>query len=113
VRGRVVFLDQSSQIPEMLMNRTVKILGVVSLCLLAAAVLVWRLGSGAGFMPVADPTDLMFSEQEGPGAIWMEIGMVLALLGLSTSVATIRYWLRNRDELKGFTGGGTGIIPRS
>jgi hypothetical protein len=99
----------------MLMNRTVKILGFVSLCLLAAAVVVWRLGagSGAGFMPVADPTDLMFSEQEGPGTIWMEIGMVLALLGLSTSVATIRYWLRNRDELKGFAGGGTGIIPRS
>jgi hypothetical protein len=43
----------------------------------------------------------------------MEIGMVLALLGLSTGVATIRYWLRNRDELKGFAGRGTGIIPRS
>jgi hypothetical protein len=97
------------------MNRTITILGVTSLCLMACALVVWRLGagSGAGFVPLADPTDLMFSEQEEPGAVWMEISMLLLLLGLSTSAATIRYWFRNRDELKGFAGRGTGIIPKS
>ena len=97
------------------MNRTVMILGCVSLSLVAAALIVWRLGTGAGtgLIPITDPTDLMFSDQDEPGAVWMEIGMVLLLLGLSVGAATIRYWLRNKNELKGFAGRGTGIVPRT
>jgi hypothetical protein len=54
----------------------------------------------------------MFSDQDAPGAVWMEIGMALLLLGLSVGAATIRYWLRSKNELRGFAGGGTGIVPR-
>ena len=73
------------------MNRTVKILAAVSLFLVAAALILGRMGmkAGAGLVPVADPTDLMFDGEEQPGALWIGIGMILLLVGLAASLATL------------------------
>ncbi len=94
------------------MNRTVKILTGVSVFLIAAAILLGRAGmkSGASFVPLADPTDLMSGDE--PGAIWMGIAMILLLAGLSTTLATIRCWIQNRAEMKGLSRHVTEIIPR-
>jgi len=96
------------------MNRTVKILAGVALFLVAAALVLGRAGmkAGAGFVPVADPTDLMFDGAEEPGAGWIGIGMILLLAGLSTGLATVRCWIQNRNKLKGFTGHTTDIVPK-
>jgi hypothetical protein len=96
------------------MNKTVRILSGVSVFLIAAAFVLGRVGvkSGAGFVPVADPTELMFSGAEEPGAIWMGLAMIALLAGLSTTLATIRCWLQNRSEMKGPSRHATEIIPR-
>jgi hypothetical protein len=96
------------------MNRTVKILAAISLFLVAAAFILGRAGmkAGAGLVPVADPTELMFDSAEEPGASWIGIGMILLLAGLSTSLAAIRCWLQNKSELKGFSQGAADIVPK-
>ena len=96
------------------MNRTVRILAGVSVFLVAAAFVVGRVGmkAGAGLVPVADPTDVMFGGAEEPGGVWIGIGMVLLLAGLSTSLATIRCWLQNRSELKGSSPHVAEIVPK-
>ena|SRR5215467_15506885 len=95
------------------MNRTVGILAGVSALLVAAAIVLGRVGikAGAGLVPVADPTDLMFGN-DGSDALWTEIAMLLLLGGLSTSLATIRYWVQNRAERGGFARHVTEIVPK-
>ena len=96
------------------MNRTVRILAGVSVFLITAAFVLCRFDvkSGGSLIPVADPTDLLFSGRDEPGAIWMGIAMILLLAGLSTSLATIRCWMQNRTDLKGSSRRATEIIPR-
>jgi hypothetical protein len=97
------------------MNRTVRILALVSTLLVSAAVLLGRMGikTAGGFVPVADPTDLMFDSDGGSAAIWTEIAMVLLLAGLATALATIRCWIQNRSELGGFSRRATEIVPKA
>jgi len=94
------------------MNTTVKILAAVSVFLVAAAFVLGRVGmkAGAGFAPVADPTDVLFDEE--PGGVWIGIAMVLLLAGFATGMAAIKYWIQNRKDLKGFSRHATEIVPK-
>jgi hypothetical protein len=96
------------------MNRIVRILALVSTLLVSAAIVVGRMGmkTAGGLVPVADPTDLMFDSDGGSAAIWTEIAMVLLLAGLAIALATIRCWIQNRSDMKGFSRHATEIIPR-
>src|SRR5262249_26597059 len=94
------------------MNRTVRILAAISLLLVATAFVLGRVGMNAGkaFVPVAYPTDVMFGEE--PGGVWIGIAMVLLLVGLATTVAAIKCWIQNRNDLKGFSRHATDIAPK-
>jgi len=96
------------------MNGTVKLLGGLSLFLVTAAIVLGRLGikAGAGFIPVADPTDVMFGADEDPGGIWIGIAMILLLGGISSSIAAVRCWIQNRKDARGFAHHTTGLIPK-
>jgi hypothetical protein len=96
------------------MNRTVRILAGVSMLLVAAAIILGHLGikEGVGFVPVADPTAILFDAAEEPGALLTGIAMVLLLAGLSMTLATIRCWIQNRSDLGGFSRHATRIIPK-
>jgi len=96
------------------MNRTVRILAGVSVLLVAAAIILGHLGikEGAGFVPVADPTAILFDAAEEPGALLTGIAMVLLLAGLSMTLATIRCWIQNKSDLGGFSRHATKIIPK-
>jgi hypothetical protein len=67
---------------------------------------------GAGFVPVADPTAVLFDAPEEHGALLTGIAMVLLLAGLSMTFATIRCWIQNRSDLGGFSRHATKIIPK-
>ena len=106
-------MDETYSLEEV-MNRTVRILATVSLLLVAAAIVMGRVGmkAGAGIVLVADPTELMSSGTEEPGAAWIGIGMVVLLAGISTGLATIRYWMQTRTDMKEFSRRASDIIPR-
>ena len=94
------------------MNRTVKILAAVSVFLVAAAFVLGRVGmkASAAFAPIADPTDVMFGEE--PGGVWIGIAMVLLMAGLASSIAAIKCWVQDRNDLKGFSRHATDIVPK-
>jgi len=96
------------------MNRTVRILAGVSVLLVAAAIILGHLGikEGAGFVPVADRTAILFDAAEEPGTLLTGIAMVLLLAGLSMTLATIRCWIQNKSDLGGFSRHATKIIPK-
>jgi len=96
------------------MNRGTRILGAISFVFTTAAIVLGRLGvkAGGGIVPIADPTDVMFAGEDQPGALWVGIGMILLLAGVAAAMAAIRCWLQNRNELKGFSGQVSGIIPK-
>jgi len=94
------------------MKRTVRILAAVSVFLIAAAFFLGRVGmkAGGGFAPVADPTDVMFGEE--PGGVWIGIAMVPLMAGLASSIAGIKCWIQDRNDLKGFSRHATDIVPK-